>query len=191
MSAWKVESGGFMTSITVDRHDLALLTELQRDGHATNAALGEIVHLSTSQVSRRVQRLQEAGVIDHYAAVIDPAVVGLGVTAFTHVVLERHGGTPADHGETHGAKFEREIADLPEVLECFSVAGEADYILRIVAYDLAALSEFMTKHLLHLPGVSNVKSTISLQKIKQTSVLPLDHIMRPRQTRQRIRFSSD
>ena len=180
-----------MVSINVDRHDLALLNELQRDGRATNAALGEIIHLSTSQVSRRVQRLQDAGIIDHYAAVIDPAVVGLGVTAFTHVVLERHGGTQADHGETHGARFERAIADLPEVLECFSVAGEADYILRIVAYDLAALSEFMTKHLLHLPGVSTVKSTISLQKIKQTSVLPLDHIKRPRQTRQRIRFSSD
>lgn len=179
-----------MTSINVDRHDLALLAELQRDGRATNAALGEIIHLSTSQVSRRVQRLQDAGIIDHYAAVIDPAVVGLGVTAFTHVVLERQGGIQADHGETHGAKFEREIAGLPEVLECFSVAGEADYILRIVAYDLAALSEFMMKHLLHLPGVSTVKSTIALQKIKQTSVLPLDHIKRPRLSRQRIRFSS-
>ncbi len=180
-----------MTSINVDRHDLKLLTALQRDGHATNSALGEIIHMSTSQVSRRVQRLEEAGVIDHYAAVIDPAVVGLGVMAFTHVVLERHGGTPADNGETHGAKFEREIADLPEVLECFSVAGEADYILRIVAYDLAALAEFMTRHLLRLPGVSTVKSTISLQKIKQTHVLPLDHIIQPRQAKQRIRFSSD
>jgi DNA-binding Lrp family transcriptional regulator len=179
-----------MTSITVDGHDLALLTELQRDGHATNAALGEIIHLSTSQVSRRVQRLEEAKIIDHYAAVIDPAVVGLGVTAFTHVVLERHGGTHADSGDTHGAKFERAIADLPEVLECFSVAGEADYLLRIVAADLAALSEFMMKHLLRLPGVSNVKSTISLQRTKQTSVLPLAHITRPRQTRQRIRFAS-
>ncbi len=180
-----------MISITVDRHDLELLAELQRDGRTTNSALGDMIHLSTSQVSRRVQRLEEAGVIDHYAAVIDPAVVGLGVMAFTHVVLERHGGTPADNGETHGAKFEREIADLPEVLECYSVAGEADYVLRIVAYDLAALSEFMTKSLLRLPGVSTVKSTISLQKIKQTSILPLDHIIQPRQTKQRIRFSSE
>lgn len=180
-----------MTTINVDRHDLALLTELQRDGHATNAALGGIIHLSSSQVSRRVQRLEEAGVIDHYAAVIDPAVVGLGVTAFTHVVLERQGGTPADNGDTHSARFERAIADLPEVLECFSVAGDADYVLRIVAFDLAALSEFMMKHLLRLPGVSTVKSTISLQKIKQTSVLPLDHIIQPRQTRQRIRYASE
>ncbi len=180
-----------MTNITVDRHDLELLAELQRDGRTTNAALGEMIHLSTSQVSRRVQRLEEAGVIDHYAAVIDPAVVGLGVMAFTLVVLERHGGTPADKGDTHGAKFERAIADLPEVLECYSVAGEADYVLRIVAYDLAALSEFMTKHLLRLPGVSTVKSTISLQKVKQSGVLPLDHIIQPRQTKQRIRFSSD
>lgn len=173
-----------MTSITVDRHDLALLAELQRDGQATNSALGEIIHLSTSQVSRRVQRLQEAGIIDHYAAILDPAGVGLGVTAFTHVVLDRQ-------GDAHGDKFEREIENLPEVLECFSVAGDADYILRIVAHDLAAFSEFMMKHLLRLPGVSAVKSTIALQKIKQTNVLPLDHIMRPRQSEQRIRFSRD
>lgn len=173
-----------MTRITVDRHDLALLVELQRDGHATNSALGEIIHLSTSQVSRRVQRLQEAGVIDHYAAVLDPAVVGLGVMAFTHVILDCQ-------GDAHGDQFEREIAKLPEVLECFSVAGDADYILRIVAHDLAAFSEFMMKHLLRLPGVSNVKSNIALQKIKQTNVLPLDHITRPRSSKQRIRFSPD
>lgn len=173
-----------MTDITVDRLDLALLAELQCDGHATNSALGEKIHLSTSQVSRRVQRLQEAGVIDHYAAVLDPAVVGLGVMAFTHVILDRQ-------GDAQGDKFEQEIANLPEVLECFSVAGEADYVLRIVAHDLAALSEFMMKYLLRIPGVSNVKSTIALQKIKQTNVLPLDHITRPPQTKRRIRFSPD
>jgi Lrp/AsnC family transcriptional regulator, leucine-responsive regulatory protein len=184
ISVLKQELRGIMSNITVDRHDLALLSELQRDGHATNSALGELIHLSTSQVSRRVQRLEEARIIDHYAAVLDPAVVGLGVMAFTHVTLDRQ-------GDAHGDKFEREIENLPEVLECFSVAGEADYLLRIVACDLAAFSEFMMKHLLRLPGVSAVKSTIALQKIKKTSVLPLDHIMRPQQTRQRIRYSPD
>ena len=104
--------------------------------------------------------------------------------AFTHVILDRQ-------GDSQGDKFEQEIANLPEVLECFSVAGEADYVLRIVAHDLAALSEFMMKYLLRIPGVSNVKSTIALQKIKQTNVLPLDHITRPRQTKRRIRFSPD
>ena len=98
-----------MPAISVDRFDLQLLAELQRDGHATNSALGEKIHLSTSQVSRRIQRLQEAHVIDHFAAILDPAAVGLDVVAFTQITLDRQGTTSAD-------KFEREIEKLPQVL---------------------------------------------------------------------------
>jgi Lrp/AsnC family transcriptional regulator, leucine-responsive regulatory protein len=170
-----------MSAITVDRYDLRLLDELQRDGHATNSALGEKIHLSTSQVSRRVQRLQEANVIDHYAAILDPAAVGLHVVAFTQVTLDRQGANSGD-------KFEREVARLPQVLECFSLAGEADYMLRIVTPDLASFSEFMNKHLLRLSGVTNVKSNVALRKIKQTHILPLDHIAQPMETRQRIEY---
>lgn len=172
-----------MTTITVDRYDLALLAELQRDGHMTNNALGQKVHLSTSQISRRVQRLEEAGVIERYTAVLDPAVVGLGVTAFTSVTLDRQ-------GETRGDQFERDVQDMPEIMECFSITGEADYILRIVAPDLAAFSEFMMTRLLRLPGVTNVKSNITMKQIKHSYVLPLEHVTQPSQSRQRIRFSS-
>jgi Lrp/AsnC family transcriptional regulator, leucine-responsive regulatory protein len=170
-----------MSAITVDRYDLRLLDELQRDGHATNSALGEKIHLSTSQVSRRVQRLQEANVIDHYAAILDPAAVGLHVVAFTQVTLDRQGANSGD-------KFEREVARLPQVLECFSLAGEADYMLRIVTPDLASFSEFMNKHLLRLSGVTNVKSNVALRKIKQTHILPLDHITQPMEAKQRIEY---
>ncbi|MFL9922750.1 Lrp/AsnC family transcriptional regulator [Herbaspirillum lusitanum] len=171
-----------MSMINVDRYDLALLTELQRDGHITNSALGQKVHLSTSQISRRVQRLEEAHVIERYTAVLDPAVVGLGVIAFTSVTLDRQ-------GETRGDQFERAVEAMPEVLECFSVTGEADYILRIVAPDLAAFSEFMMNDLLRLPGVTNVKSNITLKKIKHSHELPLEHVTQPAKSRQRIRFS--
>ena len=171
-----------MAAITVDRYDLQLLEELQRDGHATNSTLGEKVHLSTSQVSRRVQRLQEAKVIDHYAAILDPAAVGLHVVAFTQVSLDRQGAKS-------GEQFEREVARLPQVLECFSLAGEADYILRIVTPDLASFSEFMNKHLLRLSGVINVKSNITLHKVKQTHILPLDHVMQPTENKQRIQYA--
>jgi DNA-binding Lrp family transcriptional regulator len=171
-----------MTTISVDRHDLALLAELQRDGRATNAAIGEKVHLSTSQVSRRIQRLEEARVIDHYAAMLDPLVVGLGVMAFVHVTLDRHGSA---WGET----FEQAISDLPEVLECFSVTGEADYVIRVVSHDLASFSEFMMNHLLRIPGVTNVKSNISLKKVKQVTELPLDHIAQPRPSKMRVHFA--
>jgi len=171
-----------MTAITVDRHDLELLAALQQDGKATNSLLGERIHLSTSQVSRRIQRLEESGAISRYAALLDPAVVGLGVIAFTSVSLGRH-------GDAQGSAFERAIADLPEVLECLAVTGEADYVLRIVAPDLASFSDFMVKRLLRLPGVINVKSNIALKRIKQTHVLPLDHVTQPEPAARRLVFS--
>jgi Lrp/AsnC family leucine-responsive transcriptional regulator len=171
-----------MTAITVDRFDLQLLAELQRDGHATNSVLGEQIHLSASQVSRRILRLQEAKVIDHYCAVIDPVAVGLDVMAFTEVTLDRQSSMSSD-------KFEREIEKLPQVLECYAVAGQADFLLRIVVPDLAALSAFMTTHLLRMPGVANVKSTVTLRKIKQTHVLPLEHVMQPMESKKRIYFA--
>lgn len=170
-----------MTSVSVDRYDLDLLAALQRDGRATNAALGEQVHLSTSQVSRRVQRLEETRVISHYVAVLDPEMVGLGVMAFTHVTLERQG--------EQAGRFEQDIAGIPEVLECLSVTGEADYILRVAAPDLAAFSEFMSQRLLRLPGVANVKSIITLKTIKQTFSLPLEHLKQPAQIKQQVRFT--
>ena len=171
-----------MSTISVDRHDLALLAELQRDGRITNSALGDKIHLSTSQVSRRIQRLEEARVIDRYAAMLDPLVVGLGVMAFINVTLDRHG--PA-RGET----FEQAISGLPEVLDCFAVTGEADYVLRVVSHDLTSFSQFMMRSLLPIAGVTNVKSNISLKKIKQVTELPLEHIAQPAQPKTRVHFA--
>ena len=168
--------------ITVDRHDLSLLNELQRNGEVTNAALAEVLHLSVSQVGRRVQRLREAGIIDHYAAVLEPGTVGLDVMAFVHITLDRH-------GEKRGDAFEQAIRDVPEVMECFSVTGEADYVARVVSHDLASFADLMMKEILLLPGVVNVKSNIALKKIKQSTVLPLEHIVRPNPRKQRIEFA--
>lgn len=170
-----------MNDIEIDRHDLTLLQALQRDGLATNAVLGGITHLSASQVSRRVQRLVEAQVITRYAAILDPHAVGLSVTAYAQVILERH-------DKTRPADFEREVALIPEVLECFAVTGEVDYVLRIVAPDLGVFSELMMKRLLTLPGVAQVKTNIAIASVKETRELPLDHIARPRQPHRRVRF---
>lgn len=172
-----------MTQITIDRYDLALLDAIQRDGSATNAVLSERIHLSPSQVSRRLQRLAESGVIAGHAALLDPATVGLGVTAFAQVILERH-------DETRSEAFESAVADLPEVLDCYSVSGDADYVLRIVAPDLAAFSESMMKRILRLPGVAHIKTNIALQKVKQTHVLPLEHIAQPVRPRQRLHYTA-
>lgn len=171
-----------MQELTIDRHDLALLDAIQRDGSATHAALGERVHLSASQISRRLQRLTEAGIIVGQTALLDPATLGLGVTAFAHVVLERH-------GKPQSEAFEGALADLPEVLDCWSVSGDADYLLRIVAPDLPAFSELMMKRVLRLPGVAQVRTHIALQRVKQSHVLPLDHLTRPASERRRLHYS--
>jgi DNA-binding Lrp family transcriptional regulator len=171
-----------MNELSIDRYDLQILAALQRDGQATNAALGEAASLSASQISRRIQRLEEAKVIAGYAALLDPHTLGLGVIAYAHVILERH-------DRTRPAEFERAVKAMPEVLECFAVTGEADYLLRIVAPDLAAFSELMMKRLLDLPGVAQVKTNIALSKVKETHELPLDHVAQPRQQKRRVRYT--
>ena len=171
-----------MTAILIDRYDLELLAILQRDGHATNAAIGQQIHLSTSQVSRRIQHLEEANIIARYAAVLNPDILGLGLMAFTYVTIERQ--------SEQGHLFEQAVNDLAPVLECHSVTGEADYILRIAAPDLAAFSDFMTGQLLRLAGVSNVKSIITLKTIKQTMSLPLDHLTQPTKVKRQVAFTA-
>lgn len=173
-----------MPTITLDRYDLALLEALQRDGGATNATLGEAVHLSASQVSRRLARLAEVGIIGARAALLDPAAIGLTVTAFAQVILERHGQTQSD-------AFASAVAAIAEVTECYSVSGDADYFLRLVAPDLQAFSELMMKRVLRLPGVAHVKTAIALQKVKQTHVLPLEHIAQRARPRMQIDYTGE
>ncbi len=171
-----------MSKITIDRYDLALLDALQRKGNATNATLGEQIRLSASQISRRIQRLEEDGVIAGYVALLAPTALGLGVTAFAQVILQRD-------SETASETFEAAVADMSEVVECFSVSGDADYVLRIVVPDLGAFSDLMTKRLMRLPDVARIKTSIALQTVKQTHVLPLDHLTQPGKPSKRVRYA--
>ncbi|PKO82172.1 MAG: AsnC family transcriptional regulator [Betaproteobacteria bacterium HGW-Betaproteobacteria-13] len=155
--------------IDLDKYDLQLLSELQTDGQASNAVLAERIHLSPSQVSRRVQRLEQSGFIERYVALLRPAAVGLGVTAFVNVSLERH-------GEVHTDAFTDAIRDMEEVLECFAISGEADYLLRVMTPSLPALSDFMLHRLMRIGGVRSVKSNIALTELKRSTRLPLDHL---------------
>jgi Lrp/AsnC family leucine-responsive transcriptional regulator len=155
----------------LDSYDISLLAALQRDAYATHQQIGERVHLSASQVSRRVQRLQAAGFISRYVALLEPKALGLGVRAVSYVSLTRHGGD-------EGLVFEREIGFIPEVLECYSVAGESDYILHIVCADLGVLSEQVLRRITRIQGVGNIRSNIVLNCIKSSTELPLDHLKR-------------
>lgn len=156
----------------LDRYDISLLAALQRNAHATNQQVGDEVHLSASQVSRRIQRLESAGLIARYVALLDPARLGLGVRAISYVTLARH-------GDEEGTSFERDILGIPEVVECFAVTGESDYILKIFAADLSELSDSVLKRLTRLKGVSSIRSNIVLQCVKSTTELPLSHLAKP------------
>jgi len=155
----------------LDGFDISLLAALQRDSTATHQQIGDVIHLSASQVSRRVQRLQSVGIIRRYVALLQPAALGLTVRAVSYVTLTRHSGD-------EGLAFEREIALFPEVLECYSVAGESDYILQIVAADLHTLSESVLRRITRIKGVNSIRSNIVLKCIKSSTELPLSQIGR-------------
>jgi len=146
----------------LDGFDLKLLTALQQDGRLTNAELGEMVHLSASQVSRRVQRLIESGYIERFQAVLNRQKLGIGLTAYCLVTLKIHGGDSM-------LAFHERVRGLPEVLECQSLTGEADYVLKVAVTDLKRFADFMSEHLMKAPEVANIRSSIVLESIKETS----------------------
>ena len=168
--------------LLLDKFDISLLAALQKDAHATNQQVGEQIHLSASQVSRRIQRLETCGIIRRYVALLDPAALALSVRAISYVTLSRHGGD-------EGLAFEREIAGIPEVLDCYSVAGESDYILQIVAADLGILSESVLRKLTRINGVASIRSNIVLNCIKSSTELPLGHIGRTDGTTRKVRIA--
>jgi len=153
----------------LDKVDISILSALQENALITHQQLGEKIHLSSSQISRRIQRMQSEGVIAKYVTLLKPESLGLSVRAFTYVSLTRHGGD-------EGSVFEKDIADFSEVLECHSVTGDSDYLLQIVAPNLQVLSESVFKRLTRLTGVNNIRSSIVLQTIKSTTSLPLSDI---------------
>lgn len=155
----------------IDRTDLRILELLQRDGRLSNADLAQQVALSPSPCLRRVRQLEQSGVIRGYAALLDPRRLGLGLQAFVTVTLEKRRDTPmhAFHAAVHSA---------PEVLSCFALTGEMDYLLHVVAEDLEHFSRFLMDRLLRLDGIANVKSSFVLQSIKDTTEMPLTQIAR-------------
>ncbi len=151
---------------TLDDFDLKLLGALQHDGRLTNAELGERVHLSASQVSRRVQRLIDSGFIERFQAVLNRHKLGLGLTAYCLVTLKIHGGDSM-------LAFHERVRALPEVLECQSLTGEADYILKVAVSDLKRFADFMSEHLMKAPEVANIRSSIVLESIKESNAYPV------------------
>ena len=156
-----------MHSIELDRTDHRLLDVLQEHGRASNLELAEAINLSPAQTLRRHRRLEESGIIKRYEARLDGAMLGFGVVAFIHVTMER--GHIRDL-----SKFKGLVTELAQIQECFSVTGDIDYVLKVVARDLKSLSDFLLDTLMRIPGVSGVRSSVCLDEIKCTSAMPLE-----------------
>lgn len=147
--------------------DRRILQALQRNGKLANNELAEQIGLSPSPCLRRVKQLEDAGIIDHYVALVDAHQVNLGLTVFARIWLK------GQDAETVN-QFIDAVMDIPEIVECQLMAGDCDFFLRIVVSDLEAYRKFQINHLNKISGIQNVKTEIPLQKIKLTTVLPLD-----------------
>lgn len=153
-------------TIKLDKYDKQLLRHLQQDARLSHVALSERINLSPSQCARRLQRLENAGIITGYSAIIDPQALGLDVVALINITLEKQ-------QENIAGAFEQAVRARPEILECLLITGDGDYEMRVIARNLQSFSRFISEHLMKMPGVSSIKSNIQLSQIKAHSSLPL------------------
>ena len=149
-----------------DAKDLELLAYLQNHARASNVELAKVVHLSPSPCLARVRRLEKGGLIRRYVALLDPLQLGLTVSVFIQVRLEKQ----VEHALN---TFEKAMGDRPEVMECYLMTGDSDYLLRVVVADMQALERFIVDFLSRVPGVGNIKSSFALKQVKYQTALPL------------------
>jgi DNA-binding Lrp family transcriptional regulator len=150
----------------LDGQDRKILAILQERCRLSSQELAEAANLSPATCWRRVRALEESGVISAYRAILDRHELGLAVCAFVHISINRQYSEVVDD-------FVRKIERRPEVLECYATTGDADFTLRVVAKDIADYDRFLQEFLFELPGVGQVRSSIALREIKQTTELPL------------------
>jgi DNA-binding Lrp family transcriptional regulator len=150
----------------IDKIDVGILRELQRDNRISNTKLAELFNLSEASCWRRVKRLEESGVIEGFHAVLDRRKLGFGVTVFVQIKV-------ADHSQETTAEIERILQASPNVLACDNTTGEADFLLEVVAEDLEDYSGFVENILRKLPGLLNIRSNISLRQVKANQPLPI------------------
>ncbi len=150
----------------LDAIDRSILRALQRNGRLQNIELAQQVGLSPSPCLRRVRLLDEAGVIERYVAVLNPARIGKGLSVFARIWLKGQDAATVD-------TFTAAIQHMPEVVECHLMAGDCDFLLRVVAADLEEYRKFQIDYLTLLPGVQSVKTEVPMQRVKLTSELPV------------------
>lgn len=162
-----------MLEKALDEIDLRILAALQDNARISNVDLAARVGISPSPCWRRVRELERDGVISRYAALVDPGSVGLPVSVFIQVSLERQ-------VESALEEFESAVLSRPEVMECYLMTGDADYLLRVVVADLGAYERFLMDHLTKIPSVASIKSSFALKQIKYRTALPVTAKTSPR-----------
>jgi Lrp/AsnC family leucine-responsive transcriptional regulator len=159
--------GNFMTEIQLSATDRKMLAALQENGRITNQDLSERVGLSPSPCLRRLRALEESGVIAGYTALLDPAKLGLSVTAFVRVRLERQDDRRLE-------QFERTVASFPEVMDCYLMTGDCDYQLRVLVPSLDAFEDFLRQRLTKIEGISQLTTSFGLRPVVNRTAVPID-----------------
>ena len=151
----------------IDAKDRRIIRELQQNGRLTNLELAERVNLSPSPCLRRVRMLEEASVIVGYSADIDRRACGFQIMAFIRITLQRHERDVVEH-------FEKRIREVDEILECFLLTGEADYLLRVIVADLDDYEHFVRNRLQGIPGIASIATSLVYGTIKSSRLFPLN-----------------
>jgi Lrp/AsnC family leucine-responsive transcriptional regulator len=150
----------------LDAIDLRILAQLQEDGSLSNVELARRVHLSPSPCLARVKALEAAGVIARYVALADAKALGLGLNVFINVSLKSQSKESLAH-------FEQRIAEHDEVMECYLMTGDSDYLIRVVVPEIAALERFILEQLTPIPGIEKIRSSFALKQVRYKTALPL------------------
>lgn len=150
----------------LDAIDLRILAELQQNGGLTNVELARRVHLSPSPCLARVKALEANGVIERYVALASAKALGLGLNVFINISLK-------EQSKTALAEFEHRIAEHDEVMECYLMTGDSDYLIRVAVADMAALERFILEQLTPIPGIEKIRSSFALKQVRYKTALPL------------------
>lgn len=153
----------------MDAVDIRILNELQNDGSLTNLELAKRVHLSPSPCLTRVKALENAGVIERYVALVRPKTLGLNLSVFISISLK-------EQSKEALAAFEKSIADHDEIMECYLMTGDSDYLIRVAVADITALEKFILEQLTPIAGIEKIRSSFALKQVKYKTALPLSPV---------------
>lgn len=156
--------------IELDEVDRALLASLQADARITNTELARRVELSPPGLQKRLKKLEESGVIAQYVALVNREALGFDMLCFVQVTLQRHEPTAVSH-------FREAVQQMPEVLECYHLTGEYDYLLKVIVRNRRHLEQFLLETLTPVPGMDKIRTSLVLSEIKTTTAVPLNGVI--------------